>query len=124
MNIYKIKNITDTLDKRNVYYNTDVIIKYVNRMINKTTSLKPGNSLYITTDKLPLSIYQLKIDGLVVVTTNFELPTKKEVDKEEKKEVLSKKESKKNTPKKTNTKRDSIKKDEPKEFESDNTTIS
>lgn len=106
MNTYKIENITNLLDKRNVYYNTNVEIKFVVDMIYKTVSLKPGKSLYMNIEKLPLSIHQLRINGLINVIRMNDLDSTLETEEEKKGEPSYKKRvlKKKNQPKKSQKK--------------------
>ncbi len=97
MNTYQIKNITDTLEKRNPHYNTDVIIPYVDKMISKTIKIKPGLSVYFVTDSLSVSVYRLRLMGLVSIISSPNLGVKKEKKVKKKKSTPIKKTTKKQT---------------------------
>lgn len=88
MKTYKIINITSELDKRHPQYNSNLIITYVDDMMNKNAVLEPKKSIYLRINKLPLSVYQLKIDGLVRV---IEMPILKKETRGVKKEKTIKK---------------------------------
>lgn len=68
MNTYKITNITNQLNKRDIQYSTNVNVQYVDKMIKKTLIVKPGESVFLSIEKLPISIYKLKIKNLILVS--------------------------------------------------------
>ena len=90
MNTYKIKNITGSLEKRNPHFDSDVIINYVDSMLNKQIRLKPDKSVYLTINKLPISVHKLQLDGLIQITNHPKLTEKPKTEKEEIKKVISK----------------------------------
>jgi len=67
MNTYKITNLTNTVGKRDFKFNSVLNIEYVDNMMKKTTSIKPGESLCLTVSELPLSVHRLRIKKLVSV---------------------------------------------------------
>lgn len=67
MGIYRITNITHTLGKRNAKYNSILDIAYVEKMMNKIIKVKPNDSVYLTVNKLPLSVHRLRVKKLVTV---------------------------------------------------------
>lgn len=67
MNTYKITNLTNTAAKRDVKFNSSLNIDYVDNMIKKTVTVKPGESLYLTVAELPLSVHKLRVKNLVSV---------------------------------------------------------
>jgi hypothetical protein len=67
MRYYKIQNITDTLNKRDIKYNLNLSIKYVNNMNNIEYILEPGKILYLQIKTLPTKIYNLKFKGMAVI---------------------------------------------------------
>ncbi len=68
MSTYKITNITHFAGKRDFKYNSVLDIEYIDEMIKKTISVKPGDSLYLTVSSLPLSVHRLRIKKLISVT--------------------------------------------------------
>ena len=77
MNTYRIINITNLFGKREPKYNSTVSIEYVDGMESKTIKLLPGKTLYLTLNKLPLSIRNLIVTNVVDVTTIPENQLKK-----------------------------------------------
>lgn len=75
MNSYKITNITNQANKRDNIYNTIVEIEYIDNILKKKISVKPGECIYLTLHKLPMSVNKLLIKNLISVTevTNNEL---------------------------------------------------
>jgi len=67
MNTYRIINITENLEKRHPRYSTTVELTYVDEMKNKKISLQPNMDVYLKIDKLPISFYQLKIEGIIQI---------------------------------------------------------
>jgi hypothetical protein len=68
MSVYKITNITNSLGKREYKYNSPVEFDYVDNMMKKKISIKPGDTTYLTINSLPLSIHRLRVDRLITVT--------------------------------------------------------
>jgi hypothetical protein len=67
MNTFKITNITNSIGKREPKHNAILDVEYVDHMVKKTIRVKPGNTVYLTVDALPLSVHRLRVKGLVVV---------------------------------------------------------
>jgi hypothetical protein len=67
MATYRITNITNTVGKRDFKYNSPLDVSYVDGMMKKTVKVKPGGSIYLTVQTLPLSIHRLRVKGLVTV---------------------------------------------------------
>lgn len=67
MNSYKITNITNQANKRDNIYNTIVEIEYVDNIIKKKVTIKPGEYIYLTLHKLPISVNKLQIKKMVTV---------------------------------------------------------
>lgn len=67
MSTYKITNITNRAGKRDSKFNSNLDVEYVDNMMRKSMTLKPGNSLYLTVAMLPLSIHRLRMKNLVIV---------------------------------------------------------
>ena len=68
MKYFKIKNLTNTLKKRDVRANTSLSISYIDSMVKKNKEIFPGETLFLQLTTLPLSIHKLRINGLVVVS--------------------------------------------------------
>ena len=67
MNTYKITNLTNTAGKRDFKFNSSLDIEYVDNMIRKIVTVKPGTSLYLTVPSLPMSIHKLRAKNLISV---------------------------------------------------------
>ncbi len=67
MNTYKITNLTNTAAKRDFKFNSSLDIDYVDNMMRKTVTVKPGESLYLTVAELPVSVHKLRIKNLISV---------------------------------------------------------
>jgi hypothetical protein len=67
MNTYKITNITNTAGKRDFKFNSSLNIEYVDNMMKKSVTVKPGENLYLTISSLPMSVHKLRIKNLVSV---------------------------------------------------------
>lgn len=67
MNAFKITNTTNLLGKRDYKYNSTLNIEYVDKMIKKTITIKPGNTVYVTLYSLPISIHRLRVKNLISV---------------------------------------------------------
>ena len=68
MKYFKIKNLTNTFEKRNAKTNTVLEVSYVENMTKKTKKIHPDEVLYIELPTLPLSIHKMRINGLVAVS--------------------------------------------------------
>lgn len=68
MNTFKITNITNLANKRGGTHNMNVDVEYVDNLLKKKINLKPGETFYLTTQKLPTSIYKLQVKSLISIT--------------------------------------------------------
>lgn len=68
MTRYKITNITNLLGKREFKNNSILDIEYVDGMLKKKIQIRPNETIYLSLNKLPISIHKLRIKGLVTVT--------------------------------------------------------
>jgi hypothetical protein len=76
MNVFKITNTTDLLNKRDFYYNTSLKIEYADGMRKKIVSIDPGKTIFLKINHMPISIHKLRSKGLItVVETDEEMPT-------------------------------------------------
>ena len=116
MKIFKITNITNTYNKRDVNYNLELKIDYIDGLNRDVLNLKPGETMFLKTNKLSIKIHNLRLKKLIIVEEISELKLKKILNKDKIKKELIKidsttiKEEKKvetKTPtKKTNTKKE------------------
>ena len=67
MALYKIINITETLNKRDGQFNKSIDIEYVDNMIKKSFSLKPNEIMYLQISSLPTSLHLLRSKKLINV---------------------------------------------------------
>lgn len=67
MSTYKITNITNSIGKREPKYNSILDVEFVDHMVKKTVRVKPGNTIYLTAEALPLSVHRLRVKALVIV---------------------------------------------------------
>jgi len=67
MGTYKITNITNLAGKRDLKFNSILDIEYVDNMMKKSISVKPGDSIYLTIASLPLSVHRLRVKNLITV---------------------------------------------------------
>ena len=67
MSTYKITNITNSIGKREPKYNSILDVEFVDHMVKKIVRVKPGNSIFLNADALPLSVHRLRVKGLVIV---------------------------------------------------------
>ena len=66
---YKIKNVTNLLDKRNSFLNTSVEIDYLKKgVIKEVIKLNVGEELIFESDFLPISVDKLKMKKHIRVT--------------------------------------------------------
>jgi hypothetical protein len=78
MSTYKITNITNfSTGKRDAKHNSTLDIDYVENMVKKTICVKPGNTVYLTTQRLPLSVHRLRVKGLITVSEISEIELSK-----------------------------------------------
>lgn len=71
MNVYKITNISNFLGKRDVKYNTPIEINYVDGLTKNKIIIKVGDTVFLNTQSLPISVHKLRAQNLVtVVETN------------------------------------------------------
>ena len=68
MSTYKITNITNFLGKRDFKFNSPIDVEYVDNMMKKGLTVKPGDSVFLTVPILPLSVHRLRVKNLVTVT--------------------------------------------------------
>lgn len=67
MKAYKIKNLTNSFGKREMMYNTDVIIEYYDSMEKKSLTIKPGDTTYLKIRLLPSDVHRMRIKGIIDV---------------------------------------------------------
>jgi len=67
MKYYRITNLTNKLNKRDVWSNDVIEIPFVYKMEKKTKKIFPGETLYIELEALPLSMVKLRKNGYVAV---------------------------------------------------------
>lgn len=67
MNTYKITNITNLVGKRDVKFNSNIDIEYIDNMSKKIITVKPGDTIFLTIPTLPISIQRLRIKNMVTV---------------------------------------------------------
>lgn len=67
MATYKITNITNSIGKRELNYNCDLKIDYVDGMEKKIIHLKPKETIYLTINYLPLSLHQYRIKKMATI---------------------------------------------------------
>jgi len=65
---YKILNITDQTGKRDRHHNLTLDVDFVVGMIGEKKKIRPGEFIIIKSQKLPLSVHKLRLEGLVSVT--------------------------------------------------------
>jgi hypothetical protein len=64
---FKIKNVTNLLDKRHPFANTAVEIEYVQKNAKENVKLKVGEELIFDSTTLPTSIHNLRIKKFIRV---------------------------------------------------------
>jgi len=67
MKYFKIKNLTNTLKKRNARANIVLEITYIDNMVKKSKKIHPDEVLFLQLISLPLSIHKMRINGLIAV---------------------------------------------------------
>ncbi len=68
MNTYKITNITNLAHKRDTKYNSPINIEYIDNRVKKVATVKPGDSMFLIVQNLPLAVHRLRIKNLVAVS--------------------------------------------------------
>lgn len=68
MSNYKITNITNSLGKRDLMYNSSVDVEYVSGLDKIKYILQPNETLYLKIDSLPLSVHKLRMKKFVIVS--------------------------------------------------------
>lgn len=73
--MFRIKNITNLLDKRHPAYNTSVEIEYINGLLRKKITIKPDNDIILSSKSLLPSVDRLRLNGHVLITqvTGYEI---------------------------------------------------
>lgn len=91
---YKIKSLTNTLDKRNNYKNRDLTINYNQGLLRKEYTLPTGNEIIFSCANLPVDIRKLEMQKLIIVENisesqfiKLQKPSSKK-NVEEKKEII------------------------------------
>jgi len=67
MTNYKITNLTDTLAKRSARHDAILNIDYVDEMTKKSIKIKPGETVFLKINSLPLSVHRLRVKKLISV---------------------------------------------------------
>lgn len=67
MAVYRIQNITNGSDKRQVGHNSDVTVSYVTNMEKKDITIKAGDTLFLDVNDLPISVHKLRAKGYISV---------------------------------------------------------
>ena len=67
MAYYKITNITNSLSKRDVFFNKTLKIEYIDRLMKKFHEIKPGEHMFFKFDKLPIGVHKMRMDGHIIV---------------------------------------------------------
>ncbi len=65
--ILRLKNITDRLKKRHLYFNKPIIINYADGVKNNIIEIKPKEEYYIDVDNIPSDITKYKMLGVLIV---------------------------------------------------------
>ena len=81
MSTFKITNISKMVGKRDPNYDSTLTISYVHNMKNNKYFLKPDDVVYLTIDKLPISVHKLRVKKLVSVVEVSESELKKSMIK-------------------------------------------
>lgn len=68
MNTYKITNLTNQLGKRDSKYNSVVDIEYIDNRAKKVAKLKPGETVFLSVQSLPLTVHRLRIKNVITVS--------------------------------------------------------
>ena len=68
MNTYKITNLTNQRGRRDSKYNSVVYIEYIDNRAKKVAKLKPGETVFLSVQSLPLSVHRLIIKNVITVS--------------------------------------------------------
>ncbi|MFW5847356.1 MAG: hypothetical protein ACOCVF_00355 [bacterium] len=103
--IYKITNITDSLNKRDINFNKPIELTYTRGFLQRTEIVRPKDFIYLVVEgkTLPNSVQKNKLRGLIIVeeANHVDLyedkpkPQKKKTVKKTKKSTKSTKKTKK-----------------------------
>lgn len=64
---YKIKNITNSLDKRNPNFNIILDLDYVDNMLKKTIKIKPNQEVVMSLGLIPQNINHLRMNKMIII---------------------------------------------------------
>jgi hypothetical protein len=64
---YRITNVTNLAGKREIGFNSTLSIDYVESMMKKSISIKPGETVFLQISSLPLSVHRLRVKKLITV---------------------------------------------------------
>jgi hypothetical protein len=87
MNTYKITNVTNTAGKRDPMFNSVLNIDYVDAMMKKTITIKPGEMIYLQISTLPLSVHRLRVKKLINVVEISRSELKNAIDASNKRKL-------------------------------------
>jgi len=68
MNTYKITNLTNQLGRRDSKYNSVVDIEYIDNRAKKVAKVKPGETVFLSVQSLPLSVHRLRVKNVITVS--------------------------------------------------------
>ena len=68
MSTYRITNITPQLGKRDVKYNSKLIIDYIDGMNNRVLEILPNDIMYLTVPSLPISLHKFRMKKWVTIS--------------------------------------------------------
>ncbi len=68
MKIFKITNITNLAGKRDAKFNSTLKIEYISGMKKLSIPVKAGETIFLKTDSLELSIHKLRVNNLIIVS--------------------------------------------------------
>jgi len=113
MKYFKIRNVTDSLGKREIRFNSDLDVEFITGFVKDSIVLKPNQQLYMKTKTLPITLHKMRLQGLISIvevdSKEYELELLKrklhyEKAVEDAKKMKKKEETKKTTKKTTATK--------------------
>lgn len=83
MTNYKITNLTNLAGRRDIKFNSILDIDYVDEMKKKTIKVKPGETVFLQINTLPISVHRLRVKKLisVVEVSNNELKNNMNIGK-------------------------------------------
>ena len=100
MNTYKITNLTNLLGRRDARHNSVVDIEYIDNRARKVVQLKPGESVFLTVQSLPLTVHRLRIKKVIDIDEVSAAELQKSLEKVKPKVVKKPKVAKKPVAKK------------------------